>query len=205
MNERDERQQRPGDDEALAGAWALDALDDDERAAYEDRLHREPAERRAADELRETASLLAAAGIGVALDARSDADRARQVAAAQREQQRAAESTLEQVAALLAPGESVTVEATSGGTATVVRSGDRAAVVAAGLPAPAQGHSYQLWLVAGEEMTPAGLLPGPGGDGPSVALLPALGPATGVGLTVEPAGGSQQPTTSPVLVAPLPA
>ncbi|NAZ87829.1 hypothetical protein GTR00_17260, partial [Kineococcus sp. T90] len=51
-----------GDDEGpLAGAWALDALDDDERAAYEERLRRDPAERREADALREAASRLGVA------------------------------------------------------------------------------------------------------------------------------------------------
>ncbi|WP_432493648.1 anti-sigma factor [Kineococcus auxinigenes] len=273
MNERDERERRPGDgpvpgdDEALAGAWALDALDDDERAAYEERLRRDPAERRAADELREAASLLGAAaavppparlradvlaaiartpqeppagpspvaglaaarrsrrgpsrwaalvaaagivvaavGTGVALDARSDAERARQVAAAQLQQRQDAQETLEQVAALVASGESVTVQASSGGSATVVRAGDRAAVVTAGLPAPGEGHAYQLWLVHDQGVTPAGMLPGAGEqDGPAVALVEGLGAATALGLSVEPAGGSRQPTTTPVVVAPLPA
>ncbi|WP_337062511.1 anti-sigma factor [Kineococcus sp. G2] len=259
----------PGDDGPLAGAWALDALDDAERAAYEERLHRDADERREADELREAASLLgaaaavapparlradvlaaiaatpqepadgpapvtalaaarrshrasrgpsrwgalaaaagiavAAAGVGVALDARSDAERAREVAAAQREQRQDAQETLEQVAALLASGESVTVQASAGGSATVVRAGDRAAVVTAGLPDPGEGRAYQLWLLQGDEVAPAGMLPRAGGEGPAVALLPELGRATGVGLSVEPAGGSQQPTTTPVVVAPLPA
>ncbi|WP_432482504.1 anti-sigma factor [Kineococcus esterisolvens] len=150
--------------------------------------------------------LVAATGAGVALDARGDAERARQVAEARREQQRTAESTLEQVAALLASGDSVTVQVSSGGTATVVRAGDRAAVIAAGLPAAGEGHAYQLWLVHDHGVTPGAVMPQAGGqDGPAVALVEDLGSATGLGLSVEPAGGSQQPTTTPVVVAPLPA
>ncbi len=48
--------------EELLGAYALDAVDDDERAQIEAWLARSPNARRDADELRETASLLAQSG-----------------------------------------------------------------------------------------------------------------------------------------------
>ncbi|NAZ88361.1 anti-sigma factor, partial [Kineococcus sp. T90] len=44
-----------------------------------------------------------------------------------------------------------------------------------------------------------------GADGRAVALLPRLGAATGFGISVEPAAGSQQPTTTPVVLTTLPA
>ncbi|WP_432571602.1 anti-sigma factor [Kineococcus sp. SYSU DK005] len=259
---------RHDDEGPLAGAWALDALDDDERAAYEERLRRDPAERLEADALRETASRLgaasavppperlrasvlaavaataqeppagaapvadlavrrrrrrgpsrlsalvaaagvvvAAAGAGVALDARGDAERAREVAAAQVQRERAEADTLQRVAALLSsPGASTaTVPVTGGGTATLVRAGGEAAVVTAGLPAAGPGRAYQLWLVRGDDVAPAGLLPAAGGGDRAVALLPELGGATGFGISVEPAGGSRQPTTTPVVLTTLPA
>lgn len=49
----------PAELDVLLGAYALDALDDDERAAVEVWIARSPNARRDADELRETASLLA--------------------------------------------------------------------------------------------------------------------------------------------------
>jgi hypothetical protein len=51
----------PEELDALLGAYALDALDADERAPVEEWLARSPNARRDADELRETASLLAQA------------------------------------------------------------------------------------------------------------------------------------------------
>ena len=94
---------------------------------------------------------------------------------------------------------------THGGVATVVLAADRheLAVVTTGLPALPDGQVYQLWLI-GKTITSAGLLP-PARDGRTPAVL-AAGVARGdtLGLTVEPAGGSAQPTTKPILALPLP-
>src|SRR4029079_4116510 len=84
---------------------------------------------------------------------------------------------------------------TNGGVATVVLAADRheLAVVTTGLPALPSGQVYQLWLI-GKKIPSAGLLP-PARNGQTPALL-ATGVAKGdaLGLTVEPAGGSAQPT-----------
>jgi anti-sigma-K factor RskA len=95
---------------------------------------------------------------------------------------------------------------TSGGKAIVVLAAERheLAVVTTGLPALPAGKVYQLWLIGKPTITSAGLLP-PAKDGQTPAVL-ATGVVKGdtLGLTVEPAGGSAQPTTKPILALPLP-
>ena len=63
---------------------------------------------------------------------------------------------------------------------------------------------YQLWLIGKTKTTSAGLLP-PAQAGQTPPVL-ASGVVKGdtLGLTVEPAGGSAQPTTTPILALPLP-
>jgi anti-sigma-K factor RskA len=94
----------------------------------------------------------------------------------------------------------------SGGTAIVVLAAERheLAVVTTGLPALPPGKVYQLWLIGKEKTVSAGLLP-PATAGQTPAVL-ATGVVKGdtLGLTVEPAGGSAQPTTTPILALPLP-
>jgi len=96
--------------------------------------------------------------------------------------------------------------ATSGGTAVVVLAAERhaLAVVTTGLPALPSGKVYQLWLIGTKKTESAGLLP-PAKDGQTPAVL-ATGVVKGdtLGLTVEPAPGSAQPTTKPIVALPLP-
>jgi anti-sigma-K factor RskA len=95
---------------------------------------------------------------------------------------------------------------THGGVATVVLAADRheLAVVTTGLPALPSGQVYQLWLIGKPKIVSAGLLPA-AKNGQTPAVL-ATGVVKGdtLGLTVEPAGGSAQPTTTPILELPLP-
>jgi anti-sigma-K factor RskA len=95
---------------------------------------------------------------------------------------------------------------THGGVATVVLAADRheLAVVTTGLPALPAGQVYQLWLIGKPKIVSAGLLPA-AKNGQTPAVL-ATGVVKGdtLGLTVEPAGGSAQPTTTPILALPLP-
>ena len=262
------QERRPGDDPLLAGAWALDALDDDERAGYEERLRRHPEERADAESLRAAATRLgeaeavappahlrgavlaaiagtpqepqeprepgelrgpqrpqeaqrpqvvdlaaertrrrgpsrwsvlvaaagivvAAVGVGVGVGQRGE----QQVVAQPSAAQRAAEL-------LTAPGARVsTVAASSGGTATVVRAGQQVAVLTTGLPAAGAGRDYQLWLVSGDALTSAGMLR-VSADGSAATVVDAPS-VDAVGISVEPEAGSQQPTTTPVVLAPL--
>lgn len=83
---------------------------------------------------------------------------------------------------------------------------DRAVLMVSGMPAPPAKHTYQAWLVGSSGAPrPAGLLDVTG-PGPAAPLpLDGLGGATEIKLTVEPAGGSAQPTTTPVMSVPVPA
>ena len=68
----------------------------------------------------------------------------------------------------------------------------------ANLPAAPAGKVYELWLQQGATMIRAGLLPA--GDANTVLLEGDAASASAVGITVEPAGGSETPTLPPVAV-----
>ena len=69
---------------------------------------------------------------------------------------------------------------------------DRAVLVTEDMPAPPDGKVYQLWLQSpSEDMISAGLMPA----GADTALLEGnANDAVGAGVSLEPAGGSDQPT-----------
>jgi anti-sigma factor RsiW len=95
---------------------------------------------------------------------------------------------------------------TSGGKAIVVLAAERheLAVVTTGLPALPAGKVYQLWLISKAKITSAGLLPtAKSGQTPAV-LATGLVKGDALGLTVEPAPGSAQPSTKPIVDLPLP-
>ncbi|MET7640119.1 anti-sigma factor [Streptomyces sp. NPDC005438] len=92
-----------------------------------------------------------------------------------------------------------------GARATVVvsRKQDRAVFLASGMGAPPRGKVYQLWFEDGGAMRPAGLMPGDTDSG-AVLMEGPVGGASGMGITVEPTGGSQRPTSDPVARMELP-
>ena len=68
----------------------------------------------------------------------------------------------------------------------------RAVLVTEDMPAPPDGKVYQLWLqTPSEDMVPAGLMPAGGRHRPARGNADD---AIGAGLSLEPAGGSEQPT-----------
>jgi anti-sigma-K factor RskA len=94
-----------------------------------------------------------------------------------------------------------------GGTATMVVTArlDKMVFTSQGLPALTGAKVYQLWL-----LTPAGgaisngLLP-PASGGRISPVVAAGAPAGDrVAVTVEPAGGTKQPTTKPIVILPVP-
>lgn len=94
-----------------------------------------------------------------------------------------------------------------GGDISVVasRAQGRAAVVAADLPHLGDGKVYELWYAAKTgDLRPAGLLPGSGG-GHARVLRGSLEDVAAVGITAEPAGGSEQPTSEPLGIVTVPA
>jgi anti-sigma factor RsiW len=152
--------------------------------------------------------LLAAAAVvvavamgGWAVQSRNDADQA-----TAREQQAA--QTAQALTAVLTAKDAKTASGSfsSGGKGTVVvsRSQGRALLVAAGLPAPPSGKVYEAWTF-GSSPTPKPAGTFTAGSAPAVVTLPpaAVG-ASQVAVTVEPSGGSQQPTSSPVFAVTLP-
>ncbi|MGW4421971.1 anti-sigma factor [Streptosporangium sp. NPDC004631] len=100
-----------------------------------------------------------------------------------------------------------TAPAERGGSGTVIISRSRGGLVflASGLAALPESRTYQLWQLAPGRIRSAGLLrPDAGGHTVPVVTAPDAG-VTKVGVTVEPAGGSAQPTTVPLLLLDVPA
>lgn len=89
------------------------------------------------------------------------------------------------------------------GSVVVSRDRDRAAFLASGMDAPPSGKVYQLWFADGGKMRSAGLMDSPG-DTRAVLMEGKVGRASAMGVTVEPAGGSEQPTTRPLALMKLP-
>jgi hypothetical protein len=89
----------------------------------------------------------------------------------------------------------------AGGHGTVVASGDRVVLVGNGVTPPPAGHGYQLWFIGESGPRPSVMLQ-PAGDGRYWADATGMRPGDTMAVTVEPDGGSQEPTTDPVLVAP---
>ena len=95
---------------------------------------------------------------------------------------------------------------TKGGVAVVVLdAATRKLVVAtSGLPALPAGKVYQLWLIGPVKIVSAGLLPTAQAGVTTPVVATGITKGDKLGLTVEPAGGSKQPTTVPILALPLP-
>jgi Anti-sigma-K factor rskA len=93
-----------------------------------------------------------------------------------------------------------------GGVAVVVLdAATRKLVVAtSGLPALPAGKVYQLWLIGPVKIVSAGLLPTAQAGVTSPVVATGLVKGDKLGLTVEPAPGSKQPTTTPILALPIP-
>lgn len=107
-------------------------------------------------------------------------------------------------AVLTAPDAQTIVQGEATARATVVMSASEGAAVllTQGLVAP-QGSTYQVWYVSSAGVaSSAGFVPSTSGT-PTV-LVGDPTQAAAVGVTLEPAGGSPQPTTDPVIVMELP-
>ena len=223
----------------LTGAYAVDALDDLERARFERHLDECDDCRFEVAELRETAALLAdsvsmappaglrdsvLAGIAqvrplppVVTPLRAPATSIRRrlpllVAAAAvlivglgavvwqpwSDDSPARLTAAEQI--LDAPdAQRVFLDLGDTGQATVVRSKshDRAVIQTEDMASAPQGKDYELWLMSPDGVfTSAGLMPD-GGD-QTLVLDGSAADAAAVGITVEPDGGSKEPTSEPI-------
>jgi len=90
-----------------------------------------------------------------------------------------------------------TVPVAHGGTGTVVAADGIALFHGSDLPRLPDGRAYQLWRISGQESQSAGVL---GRGGELTGVVTDLGPGDAVGVTVEPASGSSQPTSDPVFL-----
>ncbi len=76
-------------------------------------------------------------------------------------------------------------------------------MVVSGLPDPGAGRTYQAWYLEGQTAVSAGVFP-LGTDGVTVVGMAGIaGAVTAVALTIEPSGGSSQPTSQPIVLANL--
>lgn len=223
---------------ALVGAYAVDAVDDIERARFEDHLAGCEVCRSEVVGLRAAAGMLASAEpvapppelrervlAGIAtmrpLPPRVSSQRAARrrwvpllaVAAAFAivlgvgaawQPWRDDDTSVTLTAAdrvLQAPdAEEVTVEVADA-RATLVRSRreGRAVLVTEDMPAAPRGKVYELWLQSPEGvMEPAGLMPP--GENQTVLLEGDASDAVGAGITVEPEGGSEEPSSEPIVL-----
>jgi anti-sigma-K factor RskA len=94
----------------------------------------------------------------------------------------------------------VSGRASGGGTVALVLANGRAAVLTADLPGLPVGRTYQLWRVRPGEISPEGLGPAEAAAAGSWSRL-VDGVAAGdvVAISVEPVGGSPQPSTTPIV------
>jgi hypothetical protein len=123
------------------------------------------------------------------------------------DQLNAVQAHSQDIAAVLAAPDARIVSAPTsvGGTAIVVVSSTEAKMVvtSSGLPALPSSKVYELWLIGPSGTRPAGLLPAPSSGKTAPVLASGIRAGDKVGMTVEPAGGTSSPTTTPILLVPL--
>lgn len=96
----------------------------------------------------------------------------------------------------------MTGRVSTGGSATVVMSHRASELVftAADLRSLPRARAYQLWLMGPSGSRSIGVLPAARNGMAGPMVVSGLAPGDAVGLTVEPAGGSPQPTSAPILM-----
>jgi anti-sigma-K factor RskA len=99
----------------------------------------------------------------------------------------------------------IDTEGPAGSRARVVVSASRgeAVFLASGMDPAPQEHTYELWLIHDAGATPAGLFDVDERGRATRVMTGDLGSTLAIGVTVEPEGGSPQPTTDPVMVVEL--
>jgi len=93
--------------------------------------------------------------------------------------------------------------ANQGADAEVASISDNTIVlVADNLPSVPEGQTCQIWVIKGDAPEPSGLFQ-PGGTETAAPITTPIKKGDTIAVTVEPAGGSEQPTSDPVLSAEL--
>jgi anti-sigma factor RsiW len=198
----------------LTAAYALDALDADERSVYERHLAGCGRCRADLSELSETAGALALATEG---PAPPDELRSRILAAAREEGPANVVSiratrrrwyAVAAVAAAAAVGLAIGLSvALSGGSSNpklalaAPTTKGVTGVTASGFDAAPAGKTYELWVIEGGKPYPAGFFPG--GETQVIKLTRPAPVGSTVAATLEPEGGSDAPTTEPLAPTPV--
>ncbi|MFF2993669.1 anti-sigma factor domain-containing protein [Streptomyces sp. NPDC057950] len=131
-------------------------------------------------------------------------DRARE---AQNQARDAERRTADLTAVLAAPdakSRTARLAGGAGGTVVVSAGRDKAVFISSRMPKPPSGKVYQLWFDDAGTMRSAGLMD-PHRTSEAVLLDGKLAKASGMGITVEPAGGSARPTSAPLALLDFPA
>lgn len=93
---------------------------------------------------------------------------------------------------------------TSGGSGVLIAAGNRAIFRAHGVARLPGDRTYQLWIINAKGARSVGVL-GRGSSGDIQQFVEGVAASDQIGLTIEPKGGSKQPTTTPLLLLPVPA
>ncbi len=93
----------------------------------------------------------------------------------------------------------------AGASAALHQSSGHTWLTVADMPEPSSGHVYEVWVKRSghAEPQPTDSLFAPTSSGTATVAVPDSGGASEVLVTQEPAGGTQLPTSSPVIVAHL--
>lgn len=79
---------------------------------------------------------------------------------------------------------------------------DRAVLMAEDMPRAPEGRTYQIWVIEGDTPRPSSVFE-PEGDSVAAVVEIPLDEGDVIAVTVEPDGGSLQPTTDPMMTAKL--
>lgn len=140
-------------------------------------------------------------GIGLWGTERSAQEKSQATIEALESQQAVSVQERELIATIMASGDAaqLTLPSDDGGSLNLLYSTEQEAMLVqtAGLPELPSDSTYQLWLIdPGADPASAGLLTDPD---KSALVEGSMTPETTLALSVEPAGGSEQPTTTPIV------
>ncbi|MBK8293367.1 MAG: anti-sigma factor [Solirubrobacterales bacterium] len=89
--------------------------------------------------------------------------------------------------------------------AVMVTSGNSGTLKVTNLPKLHDGEVYQAWVQKGQSVTPTDSLFTPRRNGTATTSIPDLSNVNTVMVSAEPKGGSEQPTTPPIITIEIPA
>jgi anti-sigma-K factor RskA len=104
----------------------------------------------------------------------------------------------ERVVGALVREDGMTLDGSTGAVGRMVPTSDGGIFVASGLQDAPDDHTYQLWVIRGEQPVDAGVFDVENGV-VALDVDASLEGADGVAVTVEPDGGSAAPTSDPIL------